>query len=372
MRNCIMIGCDLHDRSMLLKVAVGRDKPRKRSFENTLRGRSSMIRYLRDQSASAGGADLIFAYEASGQGFGLYDELTESGIECHVLAPTCIERSPRQKKQKTDEKDAEDILKLVRGYVLAGNELPSVWIPDTELRDDREVVRARLDVAEKQARIKTQIQCLLKRNGICKPSRLRSNWTQKYFDWLRELIVSDDELGPGSRSALRTLVHQLVSLEGEIATLDAEIEILAQEERYRAAVEELDAHTGVALLTAMVFLTELGDLSRFCNRRQIGSYLGLVPSSNETGGPGCERKGHITRQGPHRVRKVLCQATWAWIRHDLAAHAAYERLKAKNPKKAKIAVVAFMRKLAIRLWHRGLEAKPRAEGGAGPPTEAAA
>ena len=57
---------------------------------------------------------MIFAYEASGQGFGLYDELTAAGFECHVLAPTKIARSTQHRHRKTDEQDAEQILQLLR------------------------------------------------------------------------------------------------------------------------------------------------------------------------------------------------------------------------------------------------------------------
>ena len=81
----------------------------------------------------------------------------------------------------------------------------------------------------------------------------------------------------------------------------------------------------------MVFLTEMGDLSRFSNRKQIGAYLGLVPASNESG-EGQERKGHITRQGSPRVRKMLCQATWSRVRTDKNEQLVYGRICAKNPK----------------------------------------
>lgn len=106
----------------------------------------------------------------------------------------------------------------------------------------------------------------------------------------------------------------------------------------------------------MVFLSEIGDLTRFNNRRQIAAYLGLCPTSFESGRAN-NRKGHITRQGSARVRRVLCQAAWSHVRHDPHEKAAYARIKAKNPKKAKIAVVASMRRLAIRMWHRGRQAQ---------------
>ena len=79
-------------------------------------------------------------------------------MECFVLPPTRISRSQRHRTQKTDEKDAQQLLELLRGHVLAGNALPKVWIPDQQNRDDRELVRMRLDVGEKITAIKAQVQ----------------------------------------------------------------------------------------------------------------------------------------------------------------------------------------------------------------------
>ena len=127
--------------------------------------------------------------------------------------------------------------------------------------------------------------------------------------------------------------------------------------------------TGVATLSAMVFLTEMGDLRRFANRRQIGAYLGLVPSQNESG-QADDRKGHITRQGSPRVRKILCQAMWVRMAHHEPTRAQFEQIEAQAPYRKKTQVVAHMRKLAIRLWHRGLDAQLAAgsfDGPAPPP-----
>jgi hypothetical protein len=107
----------------------------------------------------------------------------------------------------------------------------------------------------------------------------------------------------------------------------------------------------------MVFLTEVGDLQRFANRRQVASYLGLAPTSYESG-QADDRKGHISRQGSPRVRKILCQASWVRVRYDPEDKAAYERIKARNPKKTKIAIVAGMRRLGIRMWHAGQSVFP--------------
>lgn len=350
MADFIMVACDLHDKTMLLKIARGRETAEKVSVRNTSAGRVRLIEQLRERSQAAGGARVIFAYEASGQGFGLYDELTAAGFKCHVLAPTKIARSTQHRQRKTDEKDAEVILQLLRGHVLAGNPLPTVWIPDAETRDDRELVRARLDAAEKGVAIKTQIQCLLKRNRLVRPEHLKCAWTKKASGWLR-MVTRDPAVGAGARATLASLLRQWEFLRQEIERLDEALEQLATSPRYAAAVRELVKLQGVGLLTALVFLSEIGDLGRFANRRQISAYLGLVPRSYESGAAG-DRKGHITRHGSARVRRALCQAVWPRVREEGADHAAYQRLVKKNPKHKKIAVVAAMRRLGVRMWHK--------------------
>ncbi len=109
------------------------------------------------------------------------------------------------------------------------------------------------------------------------------------------------------------------------------------------------------MLTAMVFLTEMGDMDRFANRREVGAYLGLTPSANESG-ESSDRKGHITKHGSPRVRGVLCQAAWIWVRLDPARTGFCHRIIARNPNCKKKALVAAMRRLGILMWHRAQEA----------------
>src|SRR6266478_2441470 len=95
----ILVGCDLHDKNMLLKYAQGRESMQKRSFENTADGRKAMIAILQKQARVIGAKEIVFAYEAAGQGFCLWDELSAAGIVCHVLAPTKIARSVKHRSR---------------------------------------------------------------------------------------------------------------------------------------------------------------------------------------------------------------------------------------------------------------------------------
>jgi len=358
MEKCIMVACDLHDETMLLKMARGRGAAEKRRVENTPSGRRQMLRDLQRRSKDSAGAKVVFAYEASAAGFGLADELAEAGIVCHVLAPTKIARSAQHRRRKTDERDADRILEILRGHLLAGNELPAVWVPDAQTREDREILRGRLDTGEKLTALKTQVRTLLKRNSIRKPAGLSKNWTGAFEAWLRGLLGAHSPLTHGAKVALGSLLRQRATLEEERAGFDQEIVALAETSRYAHPARAMMQLQGVGLLTAMVFLTEMGDLSRFANRKQVGAYLGLAPASDESGDQ-ADHKGHITHQGPWRVRRVLCQATWSRVRTDPQEKAVYERIVRKNPQHKKIAVVAAMRRLAVVLWHIGAETQRR-------------
>src|SRR3989475_10355249 len=135
------------------------------------------------------------------------------------------------------------------------------------------------------------------------------------------------------------------------------VERLADEPRHKPIVDELRQECGVGLLTAMVYRTEIGYAGRFRRGRQTGKYVGLTPTSYESGEQN-DRKGHISRQGPPRLRKMLCQASWSQVCHDVSAKRIYQQLVSRNPKKKKIAIVAVMRRVGVGLWDR-----PRKKGG---------
>jgi len=350
MVNHIFVGIDLGDKNSVARIALNREKTERIGFVNNRRGRVRLFEELRRRAEKVDEAQIVLAYEASSCGFILCDEAEAQGMKCWVLAPTKMEKSVEQRKHKNDDRDADDVVEKLRGHILAGNRLPTVWIPDTHMRDDRELVRSRMDVVEKQTQLKTQIQMLIKRHGLEKPSGSGVGWTIRYRRWL-EALSESDRLGNGTRTALRSLLRQLSFLEAEIERMEEPIRQLAQQPRHKPIIEELTQEHGVGLITAMVYRTEIGYAGRFRRGRRVGKFVGLTPTSHESGQQQ-DRKGHISRQGPPRLRKILCQASWVHVQRDPQAKRFYQQLVSRNPKKKKIAIVAVMRRLAVRLWHR--------------------
>lgn len=347
MEKVLMVGCDLHDRNMLVRFACGHDEPQQATFNNDSCGRDALVKRLRAVASEVGAKRVVLVYEASGQGFGLCDFLTDRDVETHVLSPTHLPSTPKHLKQKTDSKDAQKLLECLRAHILAGNALPTVWIPPQRLRDDRELIRSRIDLADEVTALKVRIGSTIKKHGIELSASGTSNWSKGFVEWLKQRTQTMD-LCVGS--VLRMHLEKYEFLQQQLKQLDKCVQQLSQTERYRAASEELLKIKGVGVLTAMTFLTEIGDLDRFKNRRELAAYMGLCPSSFESGEKN-DRKGHITKQGSHRLRKLLCQSAWVGVVRDPEEKAKYEQLHGGKKDRKKTAIVALMRLRGIRMWH---------------------
>ena len=125
---------------------------------------------------------------------------------------------------------------------------------------------------------------------------------------------------------------------------------LDQQVRQRAKADPragvLTRLPGAGVFTALVLLAEIGDISRFGSARKLAAWAGLtptVPVPDRT-----VRHGHISRQGPVWVRRVLCEAAQTARRHPDFAPGC-EGIARRRGKK--IATTAIARKLLTRAYH---------------------
>ncbi len=341
----IYVGLDVHLNSIAAVWGKAKDKPRSLTIVPDEEG-------LKALTEAVGTNEVWGVYEASSCGFEAYDQLRALGWKMSIVAPTHITKSAHSKKRKTDLRDAKHLWELLMSHGELGTELAEIWIPSRELQEEREIVRRRLKLSENSCRVKNGILSLLRMHRIKRPEGMKSAWSRKHIAWLRGL-TKDGTLGAPVRTVLESCVRELEFLGAEIETLQEAVESLASEPKYRREVERMTEVPGVGILTALTFLVELGDLRRFNNRRQVGSYLGLVPACYESG-EATDRKGHITRLGPPRVRKVLNQAAWSLVRLDPIWRKRYGEISERRG--AKKAITAMMRRLGIELWQRAKSA----------------
>jgi transposase len=236
------------------------------------------------------------AYEAGPTGYGLARALQAAGIGCVVAAPGKIER-PAQDKLKTDQRDAERVLRL-----LMINALHPVRVPTVEEEALRDLIRAREDVRGDLMRARQRLSKLLLRHGILYEDSA-STWTQRHRSWLRA-----QQLGGGAQATLLDYLGAIDTLELRRSTLEKTISELVVASPYAQTVARLRCLRGIDTLSAVGLCAEIGDFTRFDRAGKLMSYIGLVPSENSSGES--RRQGPITKTGSRHARRLLVEAAW--------------------------------------------------------------
>jgi transposase len=241
---------------------------------------------------------LSFCYEAGPTGYGLHRQITALGHECVMVAPSLIPRRTGE-RVKTNRRDAVALAKLHRA-----GELTPVWVPDAGHEGVREIVRAREAAMEDLRRARQQLQSFLLRQGRVFTGR--AAWTKAHTRWLCELSFE--------HPALSLILHEfrqgIEDAEKRLERLTGQVADAAETWSMAPAVAAYQALRGVAFLSAVTFVAEIGDVKRFDTPRQLMAYLGLVPSESSTGER--VRRGSITKSGNIRARRVLIEGAWTY------------------------------------------------------------
>ena len=278
-------------------------------------------------------------YEAGPAGFGLARQLMESGFAVEVVSPAHTPR-PAVAHAKTDRIDCRELARLG-----AKGQLHPVRIPTLQEEQDRQWVRLREQRLERLQIIKIQIKSFLLYSGIAEPPGLKS-WSAKAIAALRQLA-----LAPKTRRCLDLMLDDLGRATAALAEAAGDIRVLSCSETFAhpvALCRTIPGEEGrVGVLTAMIVLTEMIDAHRFTSAVQVSNYQGLAPGVESSG----EKTRHtgLMKCGNPRLRRVLIEAAWQWVRRDPAASERYLRLIGRLRARQK-AIVAMARRLGIILW----------------------
>ena len=140
-------------------------------------------------------------------------------------------------------------------------------------------------------------------------------------------------------------------------TIEELTSAVEREARKRPAAQRLMTHPGVGPLTALAFVLIIGIWERFPRGKQLGNYVGMIPSEDSSAGK--QRLGHISKQGNSLLRFLLVEAAQAAARVNPDWRRRYIHLAVRRHRS--IAKVAMGRRLAIRLywmWRNGCETRP--------------
>jgi len=298
-------------------------------------------------------------YEAGPTGFALYRAAEAAGLRLDVVAPSKTPRAPGD-RIKSDRKDAELLARLL----LAG-QLKPITVPSSSLEAARHLCRAREQVRGDLMRCRHRVSKLLLLHG-----RLyeRSAWTKLHRRWLEQQRFDE----AASELAYLDALAAVDGLVARKAALDERLSRLACEGEWWPTLARLRCFRGIDTLSAFVLCLEIGDWTRFSRPAKLASWLGLVPSLDQSGES--RRQGAITKSGSGYARRLLVEAAWHYQRqprigvtlqnrqqgqpaHVLqiawrAQHRLfrlYGRLRARR-KPENVITVAVARELACFLW----------------------
>lgn len=318
------------------------------------------------------GATLHFCYEAGPTGYDLYRQIIGLGHDCVVVAPSLVPKRPGD-RVKTNRRDAVSLARLHRA-----GELTPVWVPDEAHEAIRDLVRARDTAQQGLRRSRQQLQSFLLRHGRIFTGR--KPWTRAHTRWLAGQAFAH----PAHHIVLTEYTQTIEDAEIRLERLTKQIAEVVPMWSMAQVVSAYQAMRGVAFMTAVTFVAELGDIRRFENPRQLMAYLGLVPSESSTG----ERvkRGSLTKAGNGRARRVLIEGAWtyrfparigptiqprleglprsvreiAW-KGQVRLCARYRKLIMAGKLKT-VAVTAVAREMAAFLWAIGQEVVPTVQG----------
>jgi transposase len=135
------------------------------------------------------------------------------------------------------------------------------------------------------------------------------------------------------------------------ATLDERLSRLAVEGDCWPTVARLRCFRGIDTLTAFVLALETGDRTRFPRPATLASWLGLVPSLDQS--DESHRQGAITKTGSGYARRLLVKAAWHYLPRPGQGTAVAERRTGQPDHVVQIALRAQRR--LNRLYHRQRE-----------------
>lgn len=276
----------------------------------------------------AEGFQVFCVQESCGFGFTLHRQLVAAGAQSFLITPVDLSG-----KRKTDQLDARALcLRLSRWLDGNRDELTPIRIPSEAEQRKREGTRRRKFLGR-------LIRMLGNRGhgqgGEYAHVKLPGRW------WGARNWKQLEALDPWLRERLTELRALILALEQQLAALETELS---------ARVQAQELPKGLGEITAVTLDGEVCDWARFHNRKAIGSYTGCCPGEHSSGGK--QRLGSIDRMGNGRVRTVLVEAVWRFLRwqpHWVAAQRMKVKLAGGGALKKKT-VVALARLLAIDLW----------------------
>lgn len=294
-------------------------------------------------------ARIVVSFEAGQDGFWIHRALTHRGFEALIVDPASIPVERHARRAKTDRLDALKLVLTLRGWLRGERDrMHVIRVPAEAAEDARQHVRDRGELQKEIQQHRDRMRKLLRTVGCWEPltgdigNRLARGAFRCY----------DGTPLPGAlRARLQREAERLALVQQQLKGLEASLAD-GLPAPLTARIRRLSGLKGIGEVGAQRLVLELF-WRDFHNRRQVGACVGLVPQPYDSG----ERRVDqgISRQGNRRVRALLIEMAWCWLRYQPQSElarwfAARTQGSGPNKRARRIAIVAVARRLVIALW----------------------
>jgi transposase len=312
----LFVGLDLHKKySEYAVMDVGGKLLRQGRIENTLENMRAFSESIPRSSS--------MVIESSSTWYWAHKLLSERHDV--LLSNPVKNKAIASAKVKTDKIDSITLANLLRGGWAA-----ECYVPSKETMEFRELVRFRVNLVRERTRLKNRVHAHLLQNNI---SIDAGPFTKGFVEKVR--AIED------------TRVQSYLRL---IDGLNREIREASRTIREKAGSNE-DANLlmtipGISFFSALLMISEIGEIGRFEDSSSLVGYSGLAPSTHSSGGK--TYHGPITKTGSSHLRWVVGQCTRIHMRAEPDGTIAqfYARIaRKKGDQKAIVAASAKLLKI---------------------------
>ena len=322
----VFVGLDYHDESV--QVCVLYREGRVLCNRSCFNDRRAIIDYV-----ERFGQRVEAAVESCTGAANLADELVAAGWQVSLAHPGFVRRM-QQNPDKTDWHDAQVLADLVRiGY------LPKVWLAPEAVRELRQLVRYRQQLADARRTTKLRIRAVLRQQRLRPPGGINA-WTRRWRKWL----LAEAALSVQGRWVVERHLRELEHIAEGLNEVEARLQSVCETD---PMVIRLRAQAGIGPVTAWMLRAEIGRFDRFRTGKQLARFCGLSPRNASSGQK--QADAGLIRAANPQLRTVLIEAG-----HRLARYVPQWRqlaLRLRNAGKPGSVVAAAVANRYVRALH---------------------
>ena len=282
------------------------------------------------------GYDVELVYECGCFGYWAHREFVSYGWKSIVVNPADIPRMHKDKYEKSDTIDARKLSKYLQKGLLN-----SVTVPDIKREQLRSLFRRRVQLVKNIRSIKVRLKSQLIYFGIKIPPEMdNANWTGAFREWVKNLEWKHET----ASYMMQTNIEQVEYLHYKINDVGNLLRKYCRE-NYKRDYDLLMTIPGIGPLTAICFISEIGDVSRFKNFKQLSCLVGMMPTTYQSSDT--NRTQGLTPRALRIMRSYLVEAAWQAVRIDPVLREYYKSHKGKKPNDI---IVKVARKLLSRAY----------------------